>query len=232
MALGWQTIQGKHYYFDDSGAMQTGWLEQGEYRYYLQEDGSAAVGPVEVDGTLYHFTPMGIHVVLVNREFAVPKYYKTQMVEVIQWRTVSETCYDALMQMLEDCEAAGNEYYFNSGYRSYANQEEIAELRIEEFMEEYGLDYGPAYEKVYKEVAKPGHSEHHLGLAVDIIGEDAQVWLAEHCWEYGFILRYTAEKEAITGFIDEPWHFRYVGTKVSLDMKDSGLCLEEYLGAA
>ena len=51
------------------------------------------------------------------------------------------------------------------------------------------------------------------------------------CWEYGFILRYTADKESITGITDEPWHFRYVGKEVSMDMKDSGLCLEEYLGA-
>jgi D-alanyl-D-alanine carboxypeptidase len=81
-------------------------------------------------------------------------------------------------------------------------------------------------------VAVPGTSEHHLGLAVDIIGKAAQDWLSVHCWEYGFILRYTGDKAAITGIIDEPWHFRYVGTEVSMDMKGSGLCLEEYLGAA
>jgi len=56
-------------------------------------------------------------------------------------------------------------------------------------------------------------------------------WLAEHCWEYGFILRYLDGKSAITGIYYEPWHVRYVGTEVSLDMKESGLCLEEYLGA-
>jgi D-alanyl-D-alanine carboxypeptidase len=88
-----------------------------------------------------------------------------------------------------------------------------------------------------------GTSEHHTGLAVDIVGHDyyysghpgstraVQAWLKEHCWEYGFILRYTSEKQAITGFTAETWHFRYVGTEVSMDLKDSGLCLEEYLGA-
>ena len=81
-------------------------------------------------------------------------------------------------------------------------------------------------------MALPGSSEHHLGLAVDLLGDDAIAWLQAHCWDYGFILRYTEEKQAITGIVDEPWHFRYVGTEVSLDMKDSGLCLEEYLGAA
>lgn len=232
MATDWQFIQGKYYYFDESGIAQTGWLQQGEYRYYLQEDGSAAVGPLEIEGQPYFFTPRGIHVVLVNRTYAVPKYYDTEYVEVEDWKLVSTACYDALMQMLADCEAAGYEYNFNSGYRSYSAQEEIMELRIEEHMEDYGLDYAQASAKAHRSVALPGHSEHHLGLAVDIIGEEAQLWLAEHCWDYGFILRYTAEKEEITGFIDEPWHFRYVGTEVSLDMEGTGLCLEEYLGAA
>ena len=53
--------------------------------------------------------------------------------------------------------------------------------------------------------------------------------MAEHCWEYGFILRYTEEKEAITGFIAEAWHFRYVGVEHSLIMRDENLCLEEYI---
>ena len=66
---------------------------------------------------------------------------------------------------------------------------------------------------------------------MDLLGTEAVAWLTEHCWDYGFIVRYTEEKEPITGIVDEPWHFRYVGTEVSLDMKGSGLCLEEYLGA-
>ena len=83
----------------------------------------------------------------------------------------------------------------------------------------------------------PGTSEHHLGLAVDIVNVDnaeklCLQWLGEHCWEYGFIVRYQEDKAHITGIVDEPWHFRYVGTAVSMQMKNSGLCLEEYLGAA
>ena len=56
-----------------------------------------------------------------------------------------------------------------------------------------------------------------------------QKWLMEHCWEYGFILRYPTEKEALTGVGYEPWHYRYVGRPAALDIRDSGLCLEEYL---
>ena len=94
-----------------------------------------------------------------------------------------------------------------------------------------GMTYQEAYEETLKTVALPGTSEHQLGLSADLTGKEANKWLAEHCWEYGFILCYPEGKKDITGIINEPWHFRYVGTRVSLDMKDTGLCLEEYLGA-
>ena len=231
-AFGWQELEGKRYYFDDDGFMLTGWFQEGEYLYYFQADGSAATSPTVIDGQTYYFSPKGIHVVLVNALNPVPSYYKMNLVTFVEWKQVSDVCYDALAQMLADCEAAGNEYVFNSAYRTIKDQTEILEYRTKEYMENYDLTYEQARAKALETVAIPGTSEHHLGLAVDLLGSDAIAWLGEHCWEYGFILRYTAEKEAYTGIIDEPWHFRYVGTEVSMDMKDSGLCLEEYLGAA
>ena len=110
-------------------------------------------------------------------------------------------------------------------------QTDILEKRTQEHMKEFDLDFDEARKKALETVAVPGTSEHQMGLAVDISGEAANIWLAEHCWEYGFILRYTEEKAEITGITNEPWHFRYVGREISMDMKDSGLCLEEYLGA-
>ena len=98
-------------------------------------------------------------------------------------------------------------------------------------MEDFDLSYEEAYEKALETVALPGTSEHQLGLAVDLLGDEAIAWFHEHCWDYGFIVRYTEEKENWTGIIDEPWHFRYVGREVALDIQASGLCLEEYLGA-
>jgi len=87
-----------------------------------------------------------------------------------------------------------------------------------------------------KTVADPGTSEHHTGLAFDIttpgktfMGTPQQKWLHEHCWEYGFIIRYPEGKEDITGFVAECWHIRYVGVVHSIPMRDSGECLEEYL---
>ena len=232
MVTGWLQLEDGRYYLDEDGLMQTGWLELGEYRYYLSDSGTAAVSPTTIDGTTYYFTPAGIHVVLVNSRNYVPDYYEANLVIYENWHQVDAVCLDALTRMLADCKAAGNSYTFNSAYRSYNDQLGILNSRTNEYMATYELDYGAARAKALQSVAVPGTSEHHLGLAVDIVGTAAQAWLAEHCWEYGFILRYTGDKAHITGIIDEPWHFRYVGTEVSLDMQYSGLCLEEYLGAA
>lgn len=233
MVIGWEEIEGKRCYFDESGFQrQVGWLEDGEYRYYLQEDGTFATGPKVIDGETHYFTPKGIEVILVNAVNPVPDFYKRELVNVVDYHDVDSRCYDALQEMLSDCEAAGIEYTFNSAYRTLEEQITILEYRTLEHMRDFKLDFEAAREKALDTVAIPGTSEHHLGLAVDLLGAEAIAWLTEHCWDYGFIVRYTEEKEEITGIIDEPWHFRYVGREVSLDMKGSGLCLEEYLGAS
>lgn len=229
-AVNWQEIGGKLYYFDEDGIMQTGWLKLGEYEYYLHPDGAAAIGPTEIEGHTRYFTPKGIHVVLVNSSHKVPEYYTKNLVFVEDQHRVSDVCLEPLKMMLSDCNQAGISYNFNSAFRSIEEQTTILEYRTAEY-EARGMDSMDAYMKARETVALPGTSEHHLGLAVDLLGEEALVWLNEHCWEYGFIVRYAADKHHITGITDEPWHFRYVGTEVSLDMKDSGLCLEEYLGA-
>ena len=230
LASGWQEVDGTRYFFDPDGTLHTGWLEEGEYLYYLLEDGTAAVGELEIDGQLHYFTPKGIHVVLVNSTHKVPDYYEVNLVKVHEWHQVSDVCAEALLKMLTDCKEATGYYDFNSGYRSINDQIAILEMRIQENISD-SINYAAARAIALRSVAVPGTSEHHLGLAVDILGANAIAWLTEHCWDYGFIVRYTAEKSHITGIINEPWHYRYVGTEVSLDMKDSGLCLEEYLGA-
>ena len=236
--FGWAEINGKWYYFGTEGLAQTGWFQDGEYRYYLYEDGSAAVGPAIIDGIQYYFTPTGIMVVLVNSDHAVPDYYKKELKleTYIPWHEVATVALEPLTRMLEDCVAAGYEYTFNSAYRSIQVQQDILTLRTQEYVAA-GYSEDDAYWEARKTVALPGTSEHHLGLAVDVLNKEkaelkALDWLGEHCWEYGFIVRYAADKAHITGIIHEPWHFRYVGPRVSMAMKDSGLCLEEYLGAA
>ena len=85
-------------------------------------------------------------------------------------------------------------------------------------------------------VAKPGTSEHQLGLAVDFNSvedsfreTEAYAWLQKHCNDYGFILRYADDKRDKTGIIPEPWHYRYVGVENAKKIAASGLSLEEYL---
>ena len=230
-ATGWQEIEGKYYFFDNDGILQTGWHEEGEYGYYLQEDGSAAVGPQTIDGQKYYFSPKGIMVILVNKNNPIPSYYKTDVVVAEDYHLIQRVAQEPLQKMLADCRAAVGSCGFNSSYRTQKEQTAILETRTQEYMDK-GMTYEEAYEETLKTVSLPGTSEHQLGLSVDLTGAEANAWLAEHCWEYGFILRYPEGKKDITGIINEPWHFRYVGTRVSLDMKDTGLCLEEYLGAA
>ena len=95
--------------------------------------------------------------------------------------------------------------------------------------------------ETYKLVALPGTSEHQTGLAVDFaiyengiynddIKEDDKeaIWLKDNAWKYGFILRYPKGKEDITGFNFEPWHYRFVGLELALELYQTNLTLEEY----
>ena len=123
-----------------------------------------------------------------------------------------------------------------SGYRSYARQQRNYNNLTETYMSRYNLTRQEAAKKAATVILPPGTSEHNLGLAMDICNTNSSFssqkeykWLTQHAHEYGFILRYTAEKQDITGIIPEPWHWRYVGIEHAGKIKDSGLCLEEYL---
>lgn len=144
---------------------------------------------------------------------------------------------DALIKMLTAAKADGiTNWQISAAYRSFADQQNILEENIKSYMEKNGLSRSKAESAARQTVADPGSSEHHTGLAFDMTvpGQTFKFteqckWLHEHCWEYGFIIRYTDDKKDITGFLGEEWHIRYVGTEHSMNMKESGLCLEEYL---
>ncbi len=239
MALGWTEIDGSLYYFDEEGFMTTGWLEIGEYRYYLHEDGKAAAGPTQIDGETYYFTPKGIQVILVNPWHYLPEDYQVELVSTVNGHLIGAVCVAALEQMLADCEAAGYAPHLSSSYRPHSTQVMLYERKVD-YWKEQGYDEGYARHLAGTSVAVPGTSEHQLGLAVDIVdsrytlmdrkqSETAtQQWLMAHCWEYGFILRYLDGTSDITGIIYEPWHYRYVGTEVSLELQTLGITLEEY----
>ena len=114
-----------------------------------------------------------------------------------------------------------------SGFRSYDYQEKIYNIYVKEFGEEKTNTFS----------AKPGHSEHQTGLAIDIcedsdkfIGTKENIWLQQNAHKFGFIIRYPKGKENITGYKYEPWHLRYVGRKHAKIIFTRGLVLEEYLG--
>lgn len=128
------------------------------------------------------------------------------------------------------------EWQISAGYRSIQEQQEIWDEKYKKYRYENGLSESKALEAVARRVAEPGSSEHHTGLALDInvpgqsFRKTPQAhWLADHCHEYGFIIRYTAEKEHITGIAEEPWHIRYVGIEAATRMKENNWCLEEYI---
>ena len=123
-----------------------------------------------------------------------------------------------------------------SAYRSYERQKNNYNHLTESYMHDYNLSEAEARKKAATVILPPGTSEHNLGFAMDICGTESSfkdtkeyAWLQQHAHEYGFILRYTAEKQPITGIIPEPWHWRYVGVEYAEKIKNSGLCLEEYL---
>ena len=242
-AIGWTEIDGSLYYFDGEGYMQTGWLQLGEYSYYLHPDGKAASGPTEIDGEIHYFTPKGIRVMLVNPWHYMPEGYRPELAETVNGHLVDAVCLEALERMLADCEAAGYKPHLSSSYRPHSTQVMLYNRKVDYWMEQ-GYPEGYARVLAGTSVAVPGTSEHQLGLAVDIVDSrysvmdrqqaetQTQKWLMEHCWEYGFILRYLDGTSEITGIIYEPWHYRYVGTEVSLELQRLGITLEEYLGAA
>ena len=125
-----------------------------------------------------------------------------------------------------------------SAYRSYEKQKKNYDALVREYMSEYGIAKSAAKKTAARTILPPGTSEHHLGLAIDIISLEYDFvyskeykWLEKNAHKYGFILRYTAEKAEITGIVPEPWHWRFVGVEYAEKIRDSGLCLEEYLEA-
>ena len=146
--------------------------------------------------------------------------------------TVKEPTLNALNAfMLDFNEATGrSNVQVTSGVRSFENQQQLYNKRVNQQGEEAASMF----------TAKPGHSEHHSGYAVDfnlyvqngnkdITDEGDYTWIYEHAHEYGFIQRYSNEKSDLTGISDEPWHFRYVGVPHAAIMLERGYCLEEYM---
>ena len=187
---------------------------------------NAAAPQNDVDGLLF----------LQNRQWRagsayIPELRVTNITGKV--REMRDDAATALEQMAADCEAETGEILVSvSGYRSYQTQATIYQRKVKSTGSKARADHY---------VARPGASEHQLGLAMDLGWDDyhgcsekfprskAGAWATENCWKYGFILRYQAGWEDVTGYKQEEWHFRYVGKEHAKAIHENEMPLETYL---
>lgn len=157
-------------------------------------------------------------ILIANKTFSLPADYNPG---------ADEEANSALNEMIAAARQDGIALWVVSGFRSYNTQAAI----YSNYVARDGVAAADRYS------ARPGYSEHQTGLAFDLNSLEQYFgstpegqWLAAHCWEYGFIIRYQEDKEEITGYMYEPWHVRYLGKETAQKVYESGLCLEEYLG--
>lgn len=163
-------------------------------------------------------------IIIVNKGYGLPKDFSPGR---------NPEAYDAFMQMKQAASKEGITLRLSTTYRKYSAQQHIYRT----YQDRVGKDRADTYS------ARAGYSEHQTGLAFDIGGANPDfrlkqslgtmkegLWMAEHAPSYGFILRYPKGKQEMTGYMYEPWHFRYVGVALALRITKSGLCLDEYLG--
>ncbi|MCI3919644.1 M15 family metallopeptidase [Paenibacillus sp. TRM 82003] len=183
--------------------------------------------------------------VVVNRDHPLPETYVPADLtepripfifeEAHEKRLLRKAAAQAVERLFAGAEADGIELYGVSGYRSYETQKALYAFNAR--------TQGEAHASKYSAV--PGASEHQTGLALDVSAASVRYklipafadtkegrWLAAHAHEYGFVVRYPEDKEAITGYAFEPWHIRYVGKTVALTAHTYNLALEEMAGGA
>ncbi len=191
--------------------------------------------------------------VLVNAASRWPQGYEPKLITMAEHRPyglvglkstemrADPEAFAALVRLLEAAKKDGvTGIAIVSSYRGYEKQKKLFDDRVQELMKE-GLNREAAEAKTADTVARPGCSEHQTGLAFDLVvmngdgtlqsfGQTAQCdWMQHHCQEYGFVQRYPAGKENVTGIDNEPWHYRFVGMENAQAITEDGLCLEEYV---
>ncbi len=171
--------------------------------------------------------------IIVNKYHKLPSDYEPELVEMdskyVNWgkRYMHPTAYEHLVEMIEDASKEGIRLFSVSPYRSYNTQKSL----YNNYVASHGQEEADTFS------ARPGYSEHQTGLAVDLNTTDENAhfentkegkWLQENAYKYGFILRYPQDKEYITGYIFEPWHYRYVGTEVASYINEHQITYDEY----
>ncbi len=182
---------------------------------------------------------------LVNAENPLKEDYAVETRKIVNNGVTTDYMFDVraaehLEAMLKDAADAGYPVLIRSAHRTISYQKMLFTNKVNTYLN-MGYSQQAAETEAGKWVAVPGTSEHNLGLVVDIVnkgytGELEQYfeedplfdWLVENCADYGFILRYPKTKEAVTGIVYEPWHYRYVGKEIAHYIMDNDLTLEEY----
>lgn len=180
------------------------------------------------------------YLMLVNQSHPMEDGYVPELANIDDSHQVDARVLEPLQNMLKAASDEGYSLYVCSAYRSVDRQKELFNESMIDYVNQ-GMTYYEAAIETAKSIAWPGENEHATGLAMDIVSSDYagldekqgetddQKWLMEHCYEYGFILRYPKDKSEDTGIIYEPWHYRYVGVEAALAIRDQGVTLEEYL---
>lgn len=178
--------------------------------------------------------------IVVNKQHAIPiDYVPNLVVPNVKLRLAaseeqmhfSKQAEPALEEMFAAASKDKIALVFGSGYRSGTLQKQ--------FYNSYKAKDGQAAADTYS--ARPGHSEHQTGLAVDLTSSNGNChlqecwqdtpegkWVAANAYRYGFILRYKKDAQEITGYQYEPWHYRYVGKELAAEIHKTGQTLEEF----
>ncbi len=171
---------------------------------------------------------------IVNKHYKIEDNYKPDNLVTVDAEhgypnKIRADVYEEFKKMYEEAKKDNVKIFIASPYRSYSDQNVLYTY----YVNTDGKKNADTYS------ARPGFSEHHTGLAMDLIPEygldldtfensDGFKWMQENAYKFGFILRYPKDKEYITGYIYEPWHYRYVGTSTATTIKNEGLTFEEY----
>ncbi len=177
-------------------------------------------------------TSKGI-LMLINKYYALDNKYTPSNIVTMSLNysydgnSITKDVYTNFISMCKAAKLEGYTLVANASYRNYIDQKNI----YDELVNNNGQDAADSF------AARPGHSEHQTGLALDIaaLGKSANFeqseeyqWLLDNAYKYGFILRYPDKSEYLTGYKFEPWHYRYVGKDVASELKTLGITFDEY----
>ena len=177
--------------------------------------------------------------VLVNKNHPIAEDYTFTLGTIKGTMQCDERIIPDLFAMIEAAYNDGVNLVICSPYRNDSRQQMLFERKVNKYTAQ-GMSYMESYKLAAQAVTIPGSSEHQIGLALDIITDNysalnagfgdtpAGVWLADHSYEFGFVIRYPEGKEDITGIEYEPWHLRYVGKNAAKVLYDESITLEEF----